>query len=434
MPSHPISRRKFLAASALAASAAPFVRARAAGEPTDKVRVAVIGVSGQGAYSLGGVAKEDVVALCDVDESRATAARKQFPSAKFFTDYRKMFDGIAAGIDAVAVCTPDHTHAHAALAAIRRGKHVYCEKPLARTVQEVRLVTAAAAEHKVVTQMGTQIHAGENYRRVVEIVKSGLLGEIKRVHVWCHRRPNAGKKLPAPTPGVTFDTDVWLGPTPQEFFYANHPTWPHFHWRWWWGFGGGTLEDMGCHFMDLAHWALDLTSPTLVKATGSPIPGAENTVPEKLQVEYQYPARGSKPAVHLTWYHGETGPALDGKTTYKGFPDGVLFEGEKGQLVANYSQLQIMPDAFAKDFKAPEHSIPNSVGHHREWLDAIRGHGRPLCQFAYAGPLTESVLLGNASYQSGKELAWDAARGVVTNTKDANAYLECHARKGWELV
>jgi predicted dehydrogenase len=429
-----LNRRRFLASSATAVVGVPFVRSVARGEEKDKLKVALVGVGGQGGFSLTGIGGENVVALCDVDPARddVKKARDKFPKAQFFTDYRKLFDQLGKTLDAVAVCTPDHTHAHATLLALSLGKHVYCEKPLCHSVDEVRRVQELAAKKKAITQMGTQIHAGDNYRRVVEIIKSGALGKVERVHVWCSRRPDGGREV-KPIAGVKFALDQWLGPCPDEFFYANHDKWPHFHWRWWWAFGGGVHADMGCHFTDLPFWALDLGAPATVKATGEAIPNADNAVPNTLQVDYTFPLKDR--TVKLTWYHGVRGPDLSGKTTFDKFPDGVLFEGEGGKkLVANYGSLRLLPAEFEKDFKAPPQSIAKSVGHHKEWLDAVRGTGKPLCHFGYAGPLTQAVLLGNVSYRAGGvELKWDADKGT-TDHKAANQFLGRDRRKGWEFA
>jgi len=423
-----LSRRRFLAASGAAVAAGPFIRTLRADEPKDKLKIALIGVGGQGQFTFKNILGEEVVALCDVDESRkeVVESRKALPKAEFFTDYRKLFDKIGKSLDAVAVCTPDHHHALPTLLALNLGKHVYCEKPLCHNVAEVRMVKKLAEEKKAITQMGTQIHAGDNYRRVVEIVQSGALGKVKHVHVWCSRRPDGGRQVKPPQQKPKFDLDLWRGPVADDFFYANHQDWPHFHWRWWWQFGGGVLADMGCHFMDLAFWALELESPVVVFAKGDAIPNADNTVPNTLRVDYNF---GSK---ELHWYHGVTGPDLEGKTVYKGFPDGVLFEGEDGKkLVANYTKFQLFPDEFAKDFKAPEQTIRKSVGHHKEWLDHIRGIGLTLCNFGYAAPLTEAVLLGNLAYRSGAVFSWNEQKGE-TDKKEVNELLSRTHAKGWE--
>jgi predicted dehydrogenase len=431
-----VSRRHFLAASGAAAVAATVSVARSPSS-TEKINLAVIGADGRGWENFQGIRGENVVAICDVDEPRAAKARAVFPNAAFFTDYRKLFDSTAKRFDAVVISTPDHSHAYPTAAALRLGKHVYCEKPLTHTVEEVRVIRKLAEEKKLVTQMGTQIHAGDNYRRVVEVVQSGGLGKVTRVKVWCNNAPVPGRKLSGP-PAITFDADLWMGPVPGKLFAAEHPadpkhSWPHFNWRYWWEFGNGSLGDFGCHFMDLPYWALGLTLPTNVKAEGKKTYDGDNTTPNVLRVDYEFPAVKDRPAVHLTWYTGVTGPSLDGTETYPGFLNGVLFEGEKGKIVADYNKHKLLPDEFARSFVVPAKTIPKSVGHHQEWLDAIRTGGPTTCNFAYSGRLAEAVLLGNVAYRSGKELGWDPAAGKITNTREADRYLAKEYRKGWEL-
>jgi predicted dehydrogenase len=432
--SRSITRRKFLAASAAVFTAPMYVRSA---NRADKLNVAVIGVNDRGAANLAGVAHENIVALCDVDEAWSAKAREQFPKASFFTDYRKMLDKTAKEIDAVVVSTPDHSHAPAAALAMSLGKHVYCEKPLTPSVNEARVLRKLASEKKLVTQMGTQIHAGENYRRVVEIVQAGLLGPVKRIHVWNSSKPVGGKKLEG-KPTAKFDLDLWLGPRPIEFFEAEmnksgwNFAWPHFHWRWWWEFGGGTLADLGCHYIDLPFWALGLTSPTQVSATGKKTYSGDNTVPDVMQVDYQFPATRTRSEVHLTWYHGVSGPDLEGKIIHKGFSSAVMFVGEKAQLIANYDKYQLLPDEFARSFTLPPKTIPASIGHHKEWCEAIKTGGTTTCNFGYSGLLTETVLLGNVAYRHGKPIVWNAASGK-TDSKEADALLGREYRKGWEL-
>lgn len=429
----PLSRRKFLAASALTLGAPAILTARGANE---KLNVAVVGVANRGGANLAGVAHENVVALCDVDPDNAKKAREQFPKAEFFTDYRQMFDKAAKSFDAVVVSTPDHSHALPVCIAMSLKKHVYCEKPMAETVAEVRHMRELAAKHKVVTQMGTQIHAENNYRRVVEIVQSGLLGEVNRVWVWNSSRPVGGKKL-ATKPSAKFDLDLWMGPTTGDFFEVAvnksswNFAWPHFHWRWWWNWGGGTLADLGCHYVDLPYWALGLTSPSKVTAGGKVTYSGDNTTPDVMRVDYQFPATSTRGAVGLTWEHGVNGPD-GGKETFKGYGSGIMFVGKKGQLVSDYSKHLLLPDAFAKDFKAPEKSIAASIGHHKEWLEACKGNGTPLCNFEYAGRLAEAVLLGNVAYRAERPIDWDHAKGT-TGAKEADVFLSRAFRKGWEL-
>jgi predicted dehydrogenase len=429
--SNGVTRRRFLKQSALVAAAAcvvPEIRG-VQPAPADRLRLGIIGVAGRGRENLNGVRHENIVALCDVDQNRAVKVREEFPKADFVEDYRRVLD--RKDVQAVVISTPDHTHAPITVAALRAGKHVYCEKPLTHSVHEVRAVMDAAARHKLVTQMGTQIHAGENYRRVVEIIQAGTIGRVRRVHVWVSTRPapafRAAKETPPPK-GLNYD--LWLGPAPYRPY---HETSIHWHWRWWWDFGGGVLADMACHYIDLPHWALNLRSPTSITAAGKVTYKGDNQVPDLMQVEYDYPARGELPAVHLTWYHGVTGPDLSGKVTYAGFPSGVLFEGDKGNLLAKYGDYRLLPEDRFKGFQPPKPTIARSIGHHREWLEAIRNGGATTCNFDYAGALTESVLLGNVAYRAASKIQWDAKSGRVTNTRAADLYLRREYRKGWSL-
>jgi predicted dehydrogenase len=431
------TRRRFLQQAAALAASRSLTGTLVADQPAparlDRVRVAVIGVNGQGAYNMNEVNATklvDIVALCDVDENRAGAARKRFPKAHFYTDYRRLLD--QKDIQAVVVATPDHHHAFATVAALRSGRHVYCEKPLTHSVHEGRVVMETAARNKLVTQMGTQIHAGENYRRVVEIVQAGVLGPIERVHVWCNRRPDSGQRARKGTPPRGLHYDLWLGPAPARPYHLSHL---HFNWRWWWDFGGGVLADMGCHFMDLPHWALNLGSPTSVAATGRVEHKGDNPLPDFLQVDYDYPARGEQPAVRLTWYHGVEGPDLSGKVRHATFSSGVLFEGAKGSLVADYSHYRLLPEDRFRDFTPPRPTLARSIGHHREWVEAIRRGGTTTCNFGYSGVVSEAVLLGNVAYRSGARLSWDGKTGRVTNSaaKAAAQYLQREYRRGWSL-
>jgi predicted dehydrogenase len=431
MPTH-LNRRRFLHDAALTATAMVAGSLPAADRklpPSERLNLGIVGVNGRGAVNLAGVRGENIVALCDVDLGRAGPAREAHPRATFYQDYRRLLD--QKDIDAVVVSTPDHHHAFVAVPAMQAGKHVYCEKPLAHSVAEVRLMRDTAAGHKVVTQMGTQIHAEDNYRRVVEIVQSGVLGPIRRVQVWCAKRPNPVRlaKPPRPVP-AGLDYELWLGPAPYRPYDPAHL---HFDWRWWWDFGGGILADMACHYMDLPHWALGLRAPTTIAATGRKAFAGDYDVADLLQADYEYPARGDLPPVHLTWYSGVAGPDLAGKVTYGGFDSGVLFEGEKGNLLADYGHYQLLPEAEFKDFKPPRPTIPASVGHHKEWLQAIKHGGTPTCNFDYGGALAETVLLGNVAFRCGQKLIWDSAAAKVTNTPEAARYLQTEYRKGWRL-
>ena len=300
-----ITRRKLLAGSA-AASVAVLAGRAGALSYDGRLDLAVVGVGGRGAANLKGVARENILALCDVDERNLIAASARHPRARLFADFRRMLDQVGREIDAVVVSTPDHTHAPAAAAAMRMGKHCYCEKPLTHSLHECRTLIDLAAKHKLATQMGTQIHAGPNYRRVVEAVQAGLIGPVREVHVW-HTVSYGGMDRPKDTPSVPkhLNWDLWLGPAPRRPYHRCYvPKW----WRNWWDFGCGGLGDFGCHYMDLPFWALKLRHPTSVEADGPPV--HPESTPKSLEVRYEFPARGRMPPVKLTWYDGGRRPKI----------------------------------------------------------------------------------------------------------------------------
>jgi predicted dehydrogenase len=439
-----LTRRRFLKASALAIGATGLApRSLLADEkkasPNERLHVGVIGVTNQAAYDWGQVEATglaEIVALCDVDENVAGPVREHFSKASFDVDFRKMLD--RKGIDAVIVATPDHTHAVATVAALKSGRHVYCEKPLTHDVYEARVVAETAAKEKRITQMGTQIHAGDNYRRVVELIQTGAVGDVNEVHVWCNtswgggERPKGGEPVPA---GLHWD--LWLGTAPERpYFHGNadkkgHGVYHRYNWRRFWDFGGGTLADMGCHYMDLGFWSLKLRHPTRI-AADVPKPNAE-TGPVSQTVHYEFPARGELPAVKLTWYDGGRRPQLFEQGALPDWKNGVLFVGAKGMLIADYNRRMLLPEKQFADFKPPEPFIPKSIGHHREWIEAIRTGSTTTCNFDYAGALTEAVLLGVVSHRCGQPLEWDAKNMRVTNTPEADRFLRREYRKGWTL-
>lgn len=427
-----LHRRQFLHTAAAGLTGLG-VGALAAQEPkagaNDKLHVGVIGVAGQGAYNLGGVAGAgaNIVALCDVDEKRAGKAREQFPQAKFYTDFRQLLD--QKGIDAVVVATPDHTHAVATMMALKAGLHVYCEKPLTHTVHEARLVAEMAAKQKRVTQMGTQIHAGTNYRRVVELIQAGAIGPVSEVHVWCGKSWGGGDR-PKDTPAVPegLHYDLWLGPAPQRPY---HPAYVPFNWRKFWDFGGGTLADMACHYMDLPFWALKLRHPIKVTAEGPP-PNPE-TAAVALAVTYEFAARDSFPPVKLTWYDGGKRPALFAEGKLPKWGDGVLFVGAKGMLLADYNNRKLLPEKDFEGFTPSAPTIANSIGHHKEWVEACKNGGATTCNFDYSGALTETVLLGNVAYRLGRRIAWDAKNLKAVGESEADKLIQKEYRKPWTL-
>lgn len=424
-------RREFLKQSAAlsAAVASISIVPAFAQSPNEKLDVACVGVAGRGAANVGGVAGENMVALCDVDANNVGAAGKRFPQAKTFADFRRMLDAVGGQIDAVVVSTPDHTHAPPAMAAMQLGKHVYCEKPLTHCVYETRRMTDLAREKKLATQLGTQIHAEDNYRRCVELVKSGAVGPVREVHVWSGASYTGGPR-PTDTPDVpaTLDWDLWIGPAP---FRPYHPVYLPGRWRGWADFGNGGLGDFFCHYTDLAFWALDLKYPTSVAAEG-PKPDPEGT-PPWLIVRYEFPARGDLPPVKLTWYDGGKRPPIQKERNLPDWGSAVLFVGEKGMLLADYGRRVLLPEEQFKDFQAPEPTIPKSVGHHQEWIDACKTGGPTTCNFGYSGPLTEAALLGTVSFRLGEAFQWDAANLKAVGMPQAEPLIHRPYRDGWTL-
>ena len=433
-----IKRRDFLKYAGMSGLIAAFpapalVRGQNA---NSKLNIACIGIGARGADNVHGVSGENIVALCDIDENILNKGKEQFPSAKLFRDYRKLYDEIEKEIDAVVVSTPDHNHAPASIMGMKLGKHCYCEKPLAHNVKEIRDMMAIAREKKLATQMGTQIHAEDNYRRVVELVQAGAIGAVKEVHVWCGTKWG-GRPFATETPDVpaNIDWDLWLGPAPERPY---HPQYFGGSWRCFWAFGNGTLGDMACHHMDLSYWALGLRYPTTVDAF-HPEKATPEVAPINLRVEYTFAERqirnggGTRPAVKLTWYDGDLRPPI---LKEKGLPEwgaGTLFIGEGGMLQADYGQRVLFPQDKFADYKAPEQTIPKSVGHHQEWINACKTGSPTTCNFNYSGALAESVLLGTVSYRTGKKLEWDARNMTATNCPEAEQYLSRPYRKGWEV-
>ena len=440
------SRRSFIRRTGAAAGAAlafpSILSAQGAGE---KLNIAVIGSGGRGGSNLGDVSSENIVALCDVNERNLDAAAQKHPKARKYVDFRKLYED-AKDFDAVVISCAEHTHAFATLPALQLGKHVYCEKPLTHSVWEARVITQAAARAKVATQMGTQIHAELNYRRVVELVQSGAIGPVTEAHVWVGRawgrqsaeqakkhgdivqvteRPEGSSPIPA---GLHWD--LWLGPAPERPFHEVY--FPGPKWYRWWDFGGGTMSDLGSHWNDLPFWALKLTAPTSIEAGGPP-PHPE-LAPASMWATYQYPARANMPPVRLTWYQGEEKPELWRGGLIPKWDSGVLFIGSKGMILSDYGKHVLLPEEKFKDFTRPDPFIPNSIGHHKEWLAACKTGSRTTCSFDYSGPLTEANHLGNVAYRLGKKIQWDSAKLEVTNDSRAAELIRRPYRKGWTLV
>jgi predicted dehydrogenase len=432
MPRH--HRRRFLQTSLAGAAAVgigfPLLLPARARGASERLNIGVIGVGGRGEGDLAGVASENIVALCDVDETRLNAAAAKFPNAKTYFDYRKLIE--QPGLDAVVVATPDHHHAPASIRALRAGLHVYCEKPLTHTVAEARLLAETAAKMKLATQMGTQNHEHPGYLRLVELIQSGAIGNVKEVHVITDRPGNywsQGVEVPADKPAVPANLkwDLWLGPAAQRDY---HPAYVPFRWRGWWDFGCGAIGDMAIHLMDPAFWALELGGK--VKVTSKGPPPHSHSGPIWMETRFEFGARDKLPPVEVVWYEGTARPDPE---IAKELPmNGSLFIGEKGRIAIVHDQFpKLLPEEKFADFKPPEQFLPKSPGHHQQWIEACKTGSRTGSNFGYAGPFTEIVLLGNVAYRVGQPIAYDPATRKVTNVPEANDYLSKEYRKGWEV-
>jgi len=464
----PLTRRNFLRGAAVSTSAFMFVPGmllgtRGAPSPTGKLNLAGIGIGGQGGEDLKHMESENIVALCDVDKNHAAHTFKRYPNAKQFTDYRKMLDEMKE-IDGVVVGTPDHHHAFASMEAIKRGKHVYCEKPLTHSVWEARQLAKAAHDAKVMTQMGNQGQASDQTRHLCELVWSGIIGNVHEAHIWTDRPSNGlfdeywpqGVARPKETPPVpaSLDWDLWLGPAPSRPY---NPIYLPFRWRGWWDFGTGALGDIGCHAQDPVFRALKLGAPTSVQASSTRV-NAE-TFPLGSMVTYAFPARSAEPqqnnvhikglqgraagavempACKLIWYDGGLRPPRpDGLPQGKPMGDnGRMLVGDKGFILGN----SVYPQELAKEAAALAHTIPPSPGHYQEWIAACKGGKVPGSNFDFAGPLAESVLLGNVALRVQLredltlcKLMWDPANLKFTNLEEANKFVRREYRAGWSL-
>lgn len=425
MSNRQLNRRAFIKGAAVLGTGVwlGISRGFAAGRSAnDRLNIGIIGVGNRAAANISGVESENIVALCDIDEGFLRSAAEDYPKAKTYTDFRKLLE--QPDLDAVVISTADHTHAVATLSALESGKHVYCEKPLTHTVQEARAVARAAAKHKLATQMGTQIHATSNYRRVVELIQSGAIGTVTEAHAFTHKSWGgaAGTSRPVAPQPKHIHFDLWLGPAPVRPYHSQYlPV----NWRRWWDFGGGTLGDMGCHFLDLVHWALGLRHPISIHAEGPP--PHPDTAPPWLIVHYEYPSA----MVH--WYDGGKKPRLLTEGTVPDWKAGVLFVGSKGMLLADYTKHRLLPESKFEGFKAPARSIPDSIGHYNEWIQACKTGSPTTCNFDYAGALTEAVLLGNVAFRAGRKIQWDAANLQVTNDPAAMNFVARESREGWTV-
>ena len=438
-----LSRRKFLAAGAAAFVAPRFLRARGENE---RLNIAIIGHGNRGSGNLRSVSSENIAAVCDVNEAAIGRALKNYPKARAIQDYRQLFDKHHRDFDAVVISTPEHHHFLPTMLALRANKHVYCEKPLTHGIWEARQVRELAARTKVATQMGIQIHASENYRRVVELVQSGAIGPIREAHVWVSRAwgwqtAEQAKKYgdiihvmerpkEAMPPPAGIDWDKWVGPAPERPF--NNVYLPGPRWYRWWDFGSGTMSDLGSHWVDCAFWALNLRSPLTVSAFGPP--AHREIAPASMTAIYEYGPRGNMPAVRVLWHQGENKPEIWRKEGIPQWANGHLFIGDKGMILSDYSRHVLLPENTFAGFQPPPPTIPRSPGIHQEWIRACKTGEPTSANFEYSGWLTEANQLGNVAYRVGKKIEWDAAKLRCTNAPEADAIIRRPYRKGWDLT
>jgi predicted dehydrogenase len=448
------TRRSWLSSVAAAAATVTILPSRLTGgenakavrtfQANEKVNVACIGVGGQGSVNrkelrdLGA----NIVALCDVDSGTLEKAAKDHPEARKWADFREML-AQQKEIDAVMVSTPDHMHFPAAMLAMKLGKAVDVEKPMAHTLWEARQMALAAKKYKVATQMDNENHAHPGLRTLVEWVKADAIGTIKEVHIWSDRPiwpQGIPKRLETKPVPANLNWDLWIGPAPfREYHDSLHP----FKWRGWWDFGCGALGDMGCHFFDSAFWSLDLGAPLTVEAEQEG--NSVETGPNWSIITYQFPARKGKggpqegkdlPPITVKWYDGKKLPPRPAELEAdRQLPtNGSLFVGEKGTILVNdAASPRLIPEARMKAYQRPAPFIPRTKGHKAEWLEAVKGGPRSGCDFElYGGPLVEVVLLGNLAIRCGKKIEWDAANLKATNAPEAAPYIKREYRNGWE--
>jgi len=445
----PLTRRQFLIHATLAAtvttlggcvSSQTTVRAVPRRvSPNEKLNIGIIGCGGKGWSDREGVCGENIVALCDVDEIALQRAAKKHPGAKLYRDYRRMLDEMKE-LDAVTISTPDHHHAPAAMRAIRRGLHVYVQKPLTHNIWEARQLTEAARRHKVATQMGNQGTSGEEIRRVCEMIWAGAIGPVREVHVWTDRPiwPQGKDRPPGEDPVPKhLDWDLWIGPAPMRPFKDKYPdvdrhVYHPFCWRGWWDFGTGALGDIGCHTINAPMWALKLGPPSSVEVVDTAEVKKES-FPLWSIIRWDFPARGELPPVKLFWYDGGKLPPKPPEMEDRKLADnGIIYIGEKGKIYAG----RLLPESRMKEFTPPPPTIPRVPGgnHYEDWIIACKG-GRPACSnFDFAGPLTETVLLGNIALRLGRKIYWDSRRLRAIGCPEADAHIRRAYRKGWELV
>lgn len=425
------SRRRFIQTTT-AVSAGYWLGTSAparAQSPNEKLNVACIGVGGRGSANVGGVSKQNIVAMCDVDEQKAGKRFGEFDKARKFQDFRVMLDKLDKQLDAVVISTPDHTHFHPARQAMLMGKHVYCEKPLAHSAWECREITNIAKKMDVATQLGNQRHANPGMARTVEAVRAGVIGEIKEVYCFIggsRGMPAVPKEFPAIPSHLNWD--LWQGPVKTR---AYSPAYCPYNWRFWWDYGTGETGNWGCHILDIPFWALQLKYPTRVDLDEVPDVVDAQRTPKSMKTRLEFPAEKGHSALTLHWWHGSN------KEVFKKYDapgDGnTLFVGAKGVISAGFNGYKVkMNDGSKAD--TPAETIAKSPGFYNEWIAACKGGPRSTCDFVdYSGPLAEAVLLANTACRAGGGFDWDAKELKASNNPKVDEFLYPDFRKGWKV-
>ena len=440
-----VSRRRFLGVSTAVGAAIIGAPAVLRGQNlNEKLNIAIIGTGGRGGGNMNSVSSENIVALCDVHAASLAGAAEKHPKARKVSDFRKLYDH-ADEFDAVVVSTCEHTHAFATLPALQLGKHVYCEKPLTHNVWEARIIREAAAKANVATQMGTQIHAGDNYRRVVELIQTGVIGTVSEAHVWVSRawgwheteedckqagdivcvreRPQEADPIPP-----ELDWDMWLGPAPDRPF--NNVYVPGPKWYRWWDFGNGTMSDLGSHWIDLPFWALNLDYPQTIEAEGPP--AHAEIAPASMQVKYTYAARGDRGPVEVDVPGKQTDAVeREGDST---MGQCCAVRGGSGDGAVRLWQAYSAAGGEIQGFRTSGTIYSQVSWSSSEWIHACKTGAATTCNFEYAGWLTEANHLGNVAYRTGRKLEWDPKELRATNAPEADQFIRREYRKGWELV
>lgn len=442
-----LSRRNFLKTAGAGASAFTVVPRHVLGgpghtPPSEKLNIAAIGAGGKGESDVDGVSSENIYALCDVDRRQAAETFADYPDAKQYVDYREMLEAEAGNLDAVTVSTPDHNHAAASIMAMERGLHVFCQKPLTRTIWEARRMAEVAEDQGVATHMGIQGHANDGMREAREWIEAGAIGTVREIHIWTNRphpyweqgfesRPREAYHVPE-----GLDWDLWLGTAPERPY---HPQYVPEEWRGWWDYGTGALGDIGCHAMDASFWALQLGSPSRVVAQTTPV--SEESPPLNSRIVYTFPARDDRPETKLVWTDGRLAPprpeALEDDRPWPLMDSGQLYLGDDAAIIAGMycSNPRILPESRHQEVVAdpPEQRYERSIGHYEEFIRAAKGGAPAGANFPdYATPLTENVLLGNLAVRSGRPIEWDSQNMQVTNAASPNQYVRPTYRDGWD--